>query len=76
VAAGVPIYFCDPHSQQGSNENSNGLFRQYLPTGTDLSKHSVGDLMQIQRSLNGRLRKTLDYLMPVEKLDETVALTI
>jgi len=52
-----------------------GLLRQYLPEGTDLSEHSAEDLMRIQRSLNGQSRKTLDYMMPVEKLAELVALT-
>jgi IS30 family transposase len=77
VVTGTPIYFCDRHLpwQRGSNENTNGLLRQYMPKGTHLSKHSVEDLMRIQRSLNGRSRKTLDYMMPMETLAELVALT-
>jgi IS30 family transposase len=77
VATGIKVYFCDPHSpwQRGSNENTNGLLRQYMPKGTDLSKLSAHDLRAIERSLNGRPRKTLGYMKPSEKLSELLALT-
>src|SRR5215475_9148230 len=77
IATGIPVYFCDPLSprQPASNENTNGLLRQYLPKGTDLSVHSAADLARIAASLNGRPRKTLGYLTPSEKLAELLAHT-
>lgn len=77
TATGIPIYFCDPHSpwQRGSNENTNGLLRQYLTKGSDLSIVTREELNAIQDSLNSRPRKTLGYLTPSEKLAEFLAPT-
>ncbi|GAA3456882.1 IS30 family transposase [Dactylosporangium matsuzakiense] len=77
LAADMPVYFCDPHSpwQRGSNENTNGLLRQYFPKGTDLAGHSREHLTAVAAQLNRRPRQTLGWDTPAERLTKVLTVT-
>ena len=75
IDAGIAVYFCDPHSpwQRPSNENTNGLLRQYFPKGTDLTRWGADELQAVAVTVNDRPRKTLDWRTPAEVFAEQLA---
>jgi hypothetical protein len=75
IDTGIDVYFADPHSpsQRGTNENTNGLLRQYFPKGTDLSRWSAQEIQAVAATLNSRPRKTLDWKTPAEALDDRLS---
>ncbi|HET6533934.1 MAG TPA: IS30 family transposase, partial [Actinoplanes sp.] len=76
IETGIAVYFADPHSpwQRGTNENTNGLLRQYFPKGTDLSRWDLADLLAVQATINSRPRKVLGWKTPAEALEEQLRL--
>ena len=77
IDTGLQVYFCDPRSpwQRGTNENTNGLLRQYFPKGTDLSTHGPEEIAAVAAALNARPRKALGWKAPAEALDQWLAAT-
>jgi len=77
IATGIPVYFCDPHApwQRGSNENTNGLLRQYFPKGTSLRGYTQQDLDRVASQLNSRPRQTLNWQTPAQRLQPILVAT-